>query len=272
MEHRRTAAHSAPAVCPLLAGSCRWRSPKADISVNVCFRDRLSVLALEHSAAGENALQAVAHLGLNLADGCGTDAPGFVKVRPACAIGLENAVDHDAVEVHVGIEQRTGIPTALQELSLRRQPLVNGEFRLSGAEKWQESPAAPWLGSHDRPQKVGLRAPGTSGPRRARADPRQAVLTTRCADRIRNPVPVGPGGRSRAARHPASPTAVGRALASMHATLVKLADRQVVAQKTFGVERNATTPDAAGGAKAFAQTADEVIESIVAWTAEQTTR
>ena len=58
----------------------------------------------------------------------------------------------------------------------------------------------------------------------------------------------------------------------MHATLVKLADRQVVAQKTFGVERNATTPDAAGGAKAFAQTADEVIESIVAWTAEQTTR
>jgi hypothetical protein len=43
-------------------------------------------------------------LGLNLGDGCGTDAPGFVKVRTACAIGLENTVDHDAVEVHVGIE------------------------------------------------------------------------------------------------------------------------------------------------------------------------
>ena len=28
----------------------------------------------------------------------------------------------------------------------------------------------------------------TSAPRRARSDPRQAVLTTRCADRIRNPV------------------------------------------------------------------------------------
>jgi hypothetical protein len=28
-----------------------------------------------------------------------------VKVRTACAIGFENAVDHDAVEVHVGIEQ-----------------------------------------------------------------------------------------------------------------------------------------------------------------------
>ena len=50
----------------------------------------------------------------------------------------------------------------------------------------------------------------TSGPRRARSDPRRAVLTTRCADRMRNLVPVGPWGRSRAARHPASPTAVGR--------------------------------------------------------------
>ena len=29
---------------------------------------------------------------------------------------------------------------------------------LSVPEKWQGSPSAPWLGSHDRPQKVGLRA------------------------------------------------------------------------------------------------------------------
>ncbi len=35
----------------------------------------------------------------------GTDAPGFMKAHAACAIGLENAVEHNAVEVHVGIEQ-----------------------------------------------------------------------------------------------------------------------------------------------------------------------
>jgi hypothetical protein len=47
----------------------------------------------------------VAHLGLNLGDSCGTDAASFVKVRTACAIGLEYTVDHDAVEVDVGIEE-----------------------------------------------------------------------------------------------------------------------------------------------------------------------
>ena len=66
---------------------------------------RRGVFAFEHSAAGENAQQTVAHLGLNLGDGFGTDAPGFVKAHAACAIGLENPLDHDAVEVDVGIEQ-----------------------------------------------------------------------------------------------------------------------------------------------------------------------
>jgi len=66
---------------------------------------RRGVFALEYSAAGENAQQTVAHLGLNLGDGFGTDAPGFMKAHAACAIGLENAVDHDAVEMDVGIEQ-----------------------------------------------------------------------------------------------------------------------------------------------------------------------
>lgn len=63
-----------------------------------------------------------------------------------------------------------------------------------------------------------------------------------------------------------------RALARMRATLVKLADRQVVAQKTFGAESVAATADAPGGAKALAQAADEVVASIVEWTADQTSR
>jgi hypothetical protein len=54
--------------------------------------------------SGENAQHTVAHLGLNLGDGFGTDAPRFMKAHAACAIGLENAVDHNAVEVHVRIE------------------------------------------------------------------------------------------------------------------------------------------------------------------------
>jgi hypothetical protein len=66
---------------------------------------RLGVFAFEHSAAGENAQQTMAHLGLNLGDGCRTDAPSFMKAHAAWAIGLENPLDHDAVEVHVGTEQ-----------------------------------------------------------------------------------------------------------------------------------------------------------------------
>ena len=66
---------------------------------------RRGVFAFEHSATGENAQQTVSHLGLNLGDGFGTDASGFMKAHAACAIGLENAVDHNAVEMDVGIEQ-----------------------------------------------------------------------------------------------------------------------------------------------------------------------
>lgn len=65
-------------------------------------------------------------------------------------------------------------------------------------------------GSIDQPHKARLLARGTSAPRRARADPRQAVLTTRCADRVRNRVLAGPGGRSRAARHLPQRWASGR--------------------------------------------------------------
>ena len=44
-------------------------------------------------------------MGLNLGDGCVTDTPGLIKAHAACAIGLENPLDHDAVEMDVGIEQ-----------------------------------------------------------------------------------------------------------------------------------------------------------------------
>jgi len=46
----------------------------------------------------------VAQLSLNPGNGFGTDAPRFMKAHAACAIGLENAVDHNAVEMDVGIE------------------------------------------------------------------------------------------------------------------------------------------------------------------------
>jgi len=95
----------------------------------------------------------------------------------------------------------------------KRQPWSMADFVLSAPGNWQESPAAPWLGSPDRPQKVRLVARGTSAPRRTRANPRQAVLTTRCADQIRNPVLAGPAGRTRRARYRPSPTAAGLGLA-----------------------------------------------------------
>jgi hypothetical protein len=63
----------------------------------------------------------VAHLRLNRGDGFRTDATGFVKVRTACAISLQNAVDHDAVDVHVGIEQ--GAKRWMKAAAPMRQPV-----------------------------------------------------------------------------------------------------------------------------------------------------
>ena len=51
-----------------------------------CFREYEAL----RDAAGENAQQTVAHLGLNLGGGCRTDAPGFMKAHAACAIGLKS--------------------------------------------------------------------------------------------------------------------------------------------------------------------------------------
>jgi hypothetical protein len=66
---------------------------------------RLGVFALEHSAAGENAQQPVAHLGLNIGDGCGTDAPGFMKAHAARAIDLENETSVEADAGFIGVKR-----------------------------------------------------------------------------------------------------------------------------------------------------------------------
>jgi hypothetical protein len=66
---------------------------------------RRGVFALEHSATGENAQQAVSHLGLNLGDGRGTDGPGFMKAHAACAIGLENKISVEANAGFIGVNR-----------------------------------------------------------------------------------------------------------------------------------------------------------------------
>lgn len=61
-----------------------------------------------------------------------------------------------------------------------------------------------------------------------------------------------------------------RVLVGMRATLIRAGTRQVVAQKTFSAEGGAASADAAGGAKALARAATEMVDSIVVWAAEQT--
>ena len=61
-----------------------------------------------------------------------------------------------------------------------------------------------------------------------------------------------------------------RALVAMRATLIGASARRVVAQKTFSAEGIAESADAAGGAKALTRAANEVVDAIVAWAAEQT--
>jgi cholesterol transport system auxiliary component len=56
----------------------------------------------------------------------------------------------------------------------------------------------------------------------------------------------------------------------MRATLIRATERGVAAQRTFGTERAAASADAAGGAKALASGADELVDAIVAWVAVQT--
>lgn len=53
-------------------------------------------------------------------------------------------------------------------------------------------------------------------------------------------------------------------------SLVRLADRTLVAQRVFTVERTAPTPDARGAVAALGEASDEFVEQLLAWTSEQT--
>lgn len=58
-----------------------------------------------------------------------------------------------------------------------------------------------------------------------------------------------------------------RVTARARATLVRLGDRRLLAQRTFAVERSAA-PDAAGAVKSLGEAGDAMIEEMLAWTAQ----
>jgi cholesterol transport system auxiliary component len=60
-----------------------------------------------------------------------------------------------------------------------------------------------------------------------------------------------------------------RVVLRARASLVRLADRQLVAQRVFSVDRPAPTPDARGAVAALGEASDEVIENLVEWTGGQ---
>ena len=64
-------------------------------------------------------------------------------------------------------------------------------------------------------------------------------------------------------------TNASRVALRARASLVRLADRLLVAQRVFVVERPAPTPDARGAVVALGDASDEVVESLVQWTGGQ---
>jgi cholesterol transport system auxiliary component len=58
-----------------------------------------------------------------------------------------------------------------------------------------------------------------------------------------------------------------RAVVQVRATLIDLAKRSVIAQRTFGADRPAAPANAEGGARALAASADAMVAEIVVWTA-----
>ncbi len=58
-----------------------------------------------------------------------------------------------------------------------------------------------------------------------------------------------------------------RGVAVARASLVNTVKRTLVAQRTFTIEKPAASADAEGGVRALAAAGDELIDSIVAWTA-----
>ena len=60
-----------------------------------------------------------------------------------------------------------------------------------------------------------------------------------------------------------------RVVLRARASVVRLDDRLLVAQRVFSVERTAPTPDARGAVAALGETSDEVIENLVEWAGGQ---
>jgi ABC-type uncharacterized transport system auxiliary subunit len=55
----------------------------------------------------------------------------------------------------------------------------------------------------------------------------------------------------------------------VRATLVRLANQSLVSQKAFAFERTTSSPDAPGAVEALGVASNELLESLVAWTAER---
>ena len=58
-----------------------------------------------------------------------------------------------------------------------------------------------------------------------------------------------------------------RAVVSARASIVDVAKRALLAQKTFAIERPAASANAEGGVRALAVASDELVDAVVAWTA-----
>jgi len=58
-----------------------------------------------------------------------------------------------------------------------------------------------------------------------------------------------------------------RAVVMARASIVNVAKRTLLAQKSFSIERAAASPDAGGGVRALASAGDEMIEAVTAWAA-----
>ncbi|MBI2295363.1 MAG: membrane integrity-associated transporter subunit PqiC, partial [Betaproteobacteria bacterium] len=66
-----------------------------------------------------------------------------------------------------------------------------------------------------------------------------------------------------------SAPSASRVAVRARASLVNLADRTLVAQRVFSVERAAPTPDARGAVTALSEASDDILERVLEWTADR---
>ena len=66
--------------------------------------------------------------------------------------------------------------------------------------------------------------------------------------------------------------AASRAVIVARASIVNVTRRALLAQKTFAIEKPAASPNAEGGVRALAAASGELVDAIVAWTAESLAR